>query len=161
MWSSVLTVWQAVNVAPASGLLQATLVLQIASQVIDGIQKGVAERGFTDVRPAHGFAFVRIAAGDATTVEVAEHLGVTKQAASQLVEQLVERGYVERLPDPSDRRARQLRLTEHGWSCTRAAEQAANDVAERWRDRLGADDLDAWARSLRALAEPGRLRPTW
>ncbi len=36
----------------------------MASQVIDGIQKGVAERGSTDVRPAHGFAFVRIAAGE-------------------------------------------------------------------------------------------------
>ena len=43
---------------------------------------------------------MRICVGDETVVEVAEHLGVTKQAASQLVEQLVQRGYVIREADP-------------------------------------------------------------
>lgn len=49
-------------------------VLRLARQLIDGIQEGLARRGFTDVRPAHGFAFVRISAGDARTADVAEHL---------------------------------------------------------------------------------------
>ena len=70
------------------GLGVAMLVLRLATQVVEGIQDGLAERGFVDVRPAHGFAFVRISTGDATVLDVAEHLGVTKQAASQLVEQL-------------------------------------------------------------------------
>ncbi len=109
------------------------LVLRAAAQIVDGIQHGLAERGFADVRPAHGFVFVRISAGDATVVEVAHHLGVSKQAASQLVEQLVQRGYVSRQADPSDGRSRLLRLTELGW--VRAA--------------------------LQAVVVPGRLRPAW
>ncbi|MGH3870250.1 MAG: hypothetical protein ACRDSR_01830 [Pseudonocardiaceae bacterium] len=37
------------------GLAIAMLVLRAATQVVDGIQRGLAARGFTDVRPAHGF----------------------------------------------------------------------------------------------------------
>src|SRR6476469_8371692 len=89
----------------------AMTVLNAATLVVDGIQEGMARRGFADVRPAHGFAFVRISQGDATVLDVAEHLGVTKQAASQLVEQLVSRRYVKRVADPGDARRRLLVLT--------------------------------------------------
>ncbi len=94
------------EVGDEDGLVVAMLVLRAATQVVDGIQRGLAERGFTDVRPVHGFAFVRISAGDATVVDVADHLGVTKQAASQAVEQLVQRGYITGNADPSDGRSR-------------------------------------------------------
>lgn len=137
------------------------LVLRVATQVIDGIQRGLAERGFDDVRPAHGFAFVRISSADATVADVAVHLGVTKQAASQLVEQLVQRGYVTREPDPSDRRARLLALTARGWECTRAAERAAADTTAAWERQLGAQDMAALHAALQALVVPGRLRPAW
>jgi DNA-binding MarR family transcriptional regulator len=137
------------------------LVLRVATQLIEGIHDGVTARGFTDVRPAHGFAFARISAGGATTVEIAEHLGVTKQAASQLVEQLVQRGYVRREPDPADGRARRLQLTERGWACTRAAEQAAADLITTWQERAGAQTLANLHQGLRAVAEPGPLRPAW
>ena len=86
-------------------------LLRLASQLVDGVQEGLARRGFTDVRPAHGFAFVRISAGDPRTADVAEHLGVTKQAAAQLVGQLITLGYVTRQPDSSDARAQLLLLT--------------------------------------------------
>ena len=122
-----------------SGVAVAMLVLGAATQVIDGIQHGLAERGFADVRPAHGFAFVRISAGDASMIDVADYLGVTKQAASQLVEQLVQRGYVIREADPGDARSRILKLTERGWACTRAAEQAA--AAGQYRECLDRDPV--------------------
>jgi DNA-binding MarR family transcriptional regulator len=144
-----------------SGVAVAMLVLGAAAQVVDGIQRGLAERGFPDVRPAHGFAFVRISAGDAAMVDVASYLGVTKQAASQLVEQLVERGYVTREDDPADARSRLLRLTDRGWACTRAAEQAAADIIETWRQQLGDAAIEALHSTLEAVVPPGRLRPAW
>lgn len=139
----------------------AMLVLRAASQLIAGIQEGVAQRGYHDVRPAHGFAFIRIAAGDATVVDIAGHLGITKQAASQLVEQLVARGYVARERDPADGRARRLLLTEQGRACTRAAEAAGADAVARWRGPLGAHRLAGLAASLEAVAAHGPLRPAW
>ncbi len=147
--------------ADDSGVAVAMLVLGAAAQVVDGIQRGLAERGFSDVRPAHGFAFVRISAGDAAMVDVASYLGVTKQAASQLVEQLVQRGYVTREADPADARSRLLRLTDRGWACTRAAEQAAADTIEMWRQQLGDAAIEALRSALGAVVPPGRLRPAW
>ena len=90
----------------------AVAVLRLANQLVEGVQDGLVQRGFDDVRPAHGFAFVRIGAGDATTADVAGHLGITKQAAGQLVTYLVARGYVLRRPDPGDARASLLSVTE-------------------------------------------------
>jgi DNA-binding MarR family transcriptional regulator len=139
----------------------AMLVLRAAAQVADGIQHGLAERGFADVRPAHGFAFVRISAGGASMTDIAAYLGVTKQAASQLVEQLVQRGYVTRETDPGDARSRKLRLTDHGRACTRAAEQAAADTTEAWRRQLGTTALEALHCALQAVVPPGPLRPAW
>jgi DNA-binding MarR family transcriptional regulator len=139
----------------------AMLILRAATHIIDGIQRGLMERGFRDVRPAHGFAFVRISAGDATVAEVAAHLGVTKQAASQLVEQLVQRGYVTREPDPTDRRSRRLALTPRGWECTRAAQSAAAETTATWEQQLGPEGVAALHTALHAVVVPGTLRPAW
>ena len=139
----------------------AVTVLRLADQLIDGVQEGLARRGFDDVRPAHGFAFVRISAGDARTVDVAEHLGITKQAAAQLVGYLVAHGYVTRQPDSSDARAQLLTLTERGWACTAAAEAAAAETVDRWRSESGASDFGRFQDVLRAITRPGRLRPSW
>ena len=70
--------------------------------------------GFGDVRPAHGFAFAWISEGDATTAHVAEHLGITKQAAGQLVEYLVDHGCCMRRPDKRDGRARSCSYSLNG-----------------------------------------------
>jgi len=139
----------------------AVAVLRLASQLVDGVQEGLARRGFDDVRPAHGFAFVRISAGDATTADVAQHLGITKQAAAQLVAYLVERRYVERRPDPRDARARLLVLTQRGRACTAAAQAAATEAVDTWRDHLGSSDFGHLQDALAAITEPGRLRPAW
>lgn len=136
-------------------------VLRLATQLVDGIQQGVRARGFDDVRPAHGFAFARIAAGRATTSDVAEHLGVTKQAASQLVEHLVSGGYLRREPDPLDARARLLVLTARGRRCTRAADEAAAEVVGRWRTALDPGQLAVLEAALTTIAAPGPLRPAW
>jgi len=135
-------------------------MLRLANQLVDGVQEGLARRGFDDVRPAHGFAFVRISAGDATTADVAEHLGVTKQAAAQLVGYLVDRGYVLRRPDPDDARARLLALTERGRECTEAAEVAAAETVKRWRSQVG-PDFGRLQAIFETITTPGRLRPSW
>lgn len=139
----------------------ATAVLRLATRLVDGIQAGMVERGFTDVRPAHGFAFSYLSAGPATTSQLAEHLGVTKQAGSELVQHLVARGYLLRQVDAGDRRARQLVLTERGHACTRAAEVAAAASVDHWREEVPAAQFEDLQRAIVILAGQGRLRPTW
>jgi DNA-binding MarR family transcriptional regulator len=139
----------------------ATAVLRLASQLVDGIQQGLAERGFTDVRPAHGFAFARLSESPATTAQLAAHLGITKQATGELVDYLVERGYLTRTLDPRDGRARLLVLTEQGIACTRAAQQAATFTVDAWSEQLTPPQQADFHTALAAITSPGRLRPAW
>ncbi len=139
----------------AFGLLAASRAL------VDGVAAGVSARGFTDLRPAHGFAFTRLSAGGATITQLAEHLGVTRQAAAQLVDELVAKGYVERRPHPHDARARLIVLTSQGWACTRAAEAAIADTLRSWEAILGSQRLLALRDDLLRVAPHGPLRPTW
>ncbi|WP_338694920.1 MarR family winged helix-turn-helix transcriptional regulator [Streptomyces sp. Q6] len=136
-------------------------LLAAAGELTQRIHEGVLARGFEGVRPAHGFAFSRISFGGATATDLAAHLGVTKQAASQLVDELVRKGYVERQPHPSDARARLVVLTERGWACTRAAEEAAADAVRPWVERIGEREARELGERLLALAPNGPLRPTW
>jgi DNA-binding MarR family transcriptional regulator len=139
----------------------ATAVLRLATELVDGIQAGVAECGFDDVRPVHGFAFTRLSTAPATTAQLAKHLGITKQATSELVQYLVGRGYLTRVPDPTDRRARLLVLTDRAHDCTRAAQQAAERTVERWERRITRSQAAALRDALTASAGPGPLRPAW
>jgi len=138
----------------------AAATLRLAGQLVDGIQEGLSARGFTDIRPAHGYVFAALST-DMTTAGLAVALGITKQGAAQLVDTLVERGYLRRQPDPSDRRAQLLVLTERGHACTQAAEQAASDVVNGWHDQVSKADFARFTHALHAIAKPGRLRPTW
>jgi DNA-binding MarR family transcriptional regulator len=136
-------------------------LLAASRALVDGVDAGVRARGFDDVRPAHGFAFARLSAGGATITELAEHLDVTRQAAAQLVDELIAKDYVERRAHPRDARARLIVLTSKGWACTRAAEAAIADTLRRWEAVLGPDRLLALRDDLLRVAPDGPLRPTW
>ncbi|MFF6993932.1 MarR family winged helix-turn-helix transcriptional regulator [Streptomyces sp. NPDC008313] len=136
-------------------------LLAAAGELTQRIHDGVVARGFEGIRPAHGFAFTRLAPDGATATELAAHLGVTKQAASQLVDDLVRRGYAERCPHPDDARARLVVMTELGWACTRAAEEAAADAVRPWVELLGEREALALRERLLAIAPGGPVRPTW
>ncbi|MFE9775475.1 MarR family winged helix-turn-helix transcriptional regulator [Streptomyces sp. NPDC005931] len=136
-------------------------LLAVAGELTQRIQEGVVARGFEGVRPAHGFAFARLAPDGATVTDLASHLGVTKQAASQLVDEMVRKGYVERRPHPGDARARLVVLTASGWACTRAAEEAAAEAVRGWGEVLGERDLRSLCERLLRIAPGGPVRPGW
>ena len=136
-------------------------LLAASRALVDGVSAGVRARGFDDVRPAHGFAFSRLSAGGATITQLAEHLDVTRQAAAQLVDELVAKGYVQRLSHPEDARARLIVLTEKGWACTRAAETAIAETLRPWERELGRQRTLALRDDLLRVAPRGPLRPAW
>ncbi|MFJ1607659.1 MarR family winged helix-turn-helix transcriptional regulator [Streptomyces sp. NPDC088253] len=135
-------------------------LLAAAGDLTRRINDGVEARGF-EGRPAYGFAFTRLAPDGATVTDLATHLGMTKQAASQLVDELVRKGYAERRPYPGDARARLVVLTERGWACTRAAEEAAADAVRAWAELLGEGEVRVLRDHLARIAPYGPIRPTW
>ncbi|GAB2749637.1 MarR family winged helix-turn-helix transcriptional regulator [Streptomyces bullii] len=136
-------------------------LLAVAGELTQRIHDGVTARGFEGLRPAHGFAFARLAPHGATVTDLAAHLGVTKQAASQLVDELVRKGYAERRPHPQDARARLVVLTERGRACTRAAEEAAAEAVAAWTGVLGEGDVRMLRERLLRIAPRGPVRPSW
>ncbi|MFF5407412.1 MarR family winged helix-turn-helix transcriptional regulator [Streptomyces misionensis] len=136
-------------------------LLAVAGELTQRIHEGVVARGFADLRPAHGFAFARLAPDGATVSDLAAHLGVTKQAASQLVDEIVRKGYAERRPHPGDARARLIVLTGRGRECTRAAEAAAADAVGAWGGLLGEGEMRALREGLARIAPRGPVRPVW
>ncbi|MFE2963499.1 MarR family winged helix-turn-helix transcriptional regulator [Streptomyces sp. NPDC059340] len=136
------------------------VLLAAAGDLTRRINDGVEARGF-EGRPAYGFAFTRLAPDGATVTDLATHLGMTKQAASQLVDELVRKGYAERRPYPGDARARLVVLTERGWACTRAAEEAAADAVRAWVEVLGEGEVGVLRDRLARIAPYGPIRPAW
>lgn len=134
---------------------------------VDELHKELAAQGFDDVRPSHGFVFMRLAPGGATGIELAEYMGITKQAASLIVDELEKRGYVRRQPHPSDRRGKLIVLTERGWGCIEATERIFTAIERRWSALLGPDRMETLRVDLRRLVAsapdgaPVRLRPVW
>jgi len=144
----------------SEALALTAVLLAAAGELTQRINDGVLARGF-EARPAYGFAFTRLAPDGATVTELGAHLGVTKQAASQLVEELVRKGYVERRPHPEDARARLIVLTERGWECTRAAEEAAAEAVRAWVAVLGEGQVRVLRDQLSHIAPHGPIRPAW
>ncbi|GHH13806.1 MarR family transcriptional regulator [Streptomyces rubradiris] len=149
------------SVQNSDALALSAAVLAVAGDLAQRIHEGVVARGFPGLRPAHGFAFARLAPAGATVTDLAAHLGVTKQAASQLVDEVERKGYVERRPHPGDARARLVVLTERGWACTRAAEEAAGEVVGKWAEALGEGEVGVLLDRLVRIAPRGPVRPAW
>ena len=79
------------------------------------LHRRFAERGHPEVRPPHGNVFQFLDdAGESRVSVLAERAQITKQSMAELVAHLERHGYVERVPDPSDRRAKLVRATERG-----------------------------------------------
>ena len=112
----------------------------------------LAQEGFPGLSASAGFAFARLAGSGATSGELATYLGISKQAAGQLVDQLEARGLARRTPGPNGR-TKTVVLTERGYECTRAATRIGIEIEDRWTALLGADHLDALVTDLRTIAE--------
>ena len=114
-------------------------LLGIATRIgIEQLHRGFEEAGFRGIRPAHGcvFRFIDIDEGSRLT-ELAKRSQLTKQAVGEAADQLENLGYVERVPDPHDRRAKIIRLTDRGRQAHAAGLQIFADIERHWSARYG------------------------
>lgn len=148
----------------------AILLTGVARVVADRLGAAVREAGVPDMRTPYGFVIRALASGDRTLTEIADLLAVSKQSAIKVIDEMERRGFLERHPLPTDRRAKVLRLTPKGQQ-VRSTALAASHAMERDLARLiGADDVAATRRALIALldheggldaARSGSSRATW
>jgi len=135
---------------PLIGLLL-RLVYQQYAQAIDA---ALREAGFDDVRPAAANVFPFVPPEGITVSELAGLARVRKQTMTQAVEQLEQTGYVERRPNPRDRRSRLVCLTDRGRSVPPVTHAAAERVEQQWSELTSKKELAAFrAGLLRLLTE--------
>jgi DNA-binding MarR family transcriptional regulator len=141
----------------------AILVVGAAHAVAIRLRRELNAAGFP-VRQAHGFVLRALHERPLSLTALAELLGVTKQAAGQVVDEMVELGFVDRRPDPHDRRAKLLALTRRG----RAARARALEVSAALEREI--PEPDAVRAALLAIIESEgfgedaahrRARPVW
>jgi DNA-binding MarR family transcriptional regulator len=82
---------------------------------------------------------------------LATTVGITKQSVGAIVDDLERLGYVERVDDPEDRRAKRIRLTRRGRVAGKLARDAIRRVEADWARRVGATRLEAVRTTLAAL----------
>ena len=111
----------------------------------------LAERGHGVVRPAHGAVFQYLDDTGTTVSLLAERAQMTKQAMAELVRHLETHGYVVRVADPADRRAKLVLPTDRGRDVFATAQGMVPEVEDRIRSLLGDDRALALRNDLEAI----------
>ena len=110
-------------------------------RVMEYVQARLEQMGFDDVRPAHMAIFQNLGPDGARIGELAELAKLTNQSVGYLVDYLEQHGYVERRPDPRNRRATLVCFTERGWDEADACARILDHLNDELTRRLGADKL--------------------
>ncbi len=106
------------------------------------------------VSPSHGRALaVLLHHGPMRPGALAERLRIAPRSATEVVDDLEQRGLAERAPDPDDRRATLVNLTAAGLAAGDAIRSARQAATERFFAGLGADDRAELTRILRRLRD--------
>jgi DNA-binding MarR family transcriptional regulator len=113
----------------------------------------LAEAGFDDMTVAQARVFQRIGPSGTRLTDLAEAAQVTKQTAGFLVDQLAGMGYVTRVVDPSDGRARLVTFAPRGRAAVRVAARTAARVETEWMHHLGQRRSAQLRDALEALRE--------
>jgi DNA-binding MarR family transcriptional regulator len=130
------------------------IILVAANRCLnDRLVGAVRETGARDMRPAFGFVIRAVDAEEPTVGRLAELLGVTRQAASKLADEMVGRGYLLRAPDPADRRRTRLRLSAKGRRVRQRAAAESAAIEAELRDAVGDRAVDGMRRALLAFVK--------
>jgi DNA-binding MarR family transcriptional regulator len=133
--------------SPSLGLLL-RLVHQHWTQAVEA---ALDEAGFGDIRPPHANVFTFTPPEGIQVSELTKLAHVRKQTMTQAVEELEQLGYLERRPDPGDRRARLVFLTERGKGVRPVAMAAGRNVDERWAELTSRQEIDGLRQALQGL----------
>jgi DNA-binding MarR family transcriptional regulator len=107
--------------------------------IMDYVQARLEHVGFDDVRPAHMAVFQNLGPEGARIGELAERAKLTNQSVGYLVDYLEAHGYVERRPDPRNRRATLVFFTERGWDEADTCSKILTELEEELDRRMGSE----------------------
>ena len=135
-----------------------TLLAQIKTIAVKEMFSRMSDAGFDDVREGHGcvFGFIDLEHGSRLT-DLSDSSGLTKQAVGEAVAELERKGYVERVPDPEDGRAKIIKLTERGREACLTGRRLFAEIEAEWAERYGEERVAGLRECAEEIAEAYRL----
>jgi DNA-binding MarR family transcriptional regulator len=128
------------------------LLLRLAHQQWTvAVDTKLAEEGFDDIRPHHANIFTFVPPEGIQVSQLTELAHVRKQSMTQTVEELEKLGYVERRPDPGDKRGKLVVLTARGRKVSPIARAAGKLVDQHWAEMTSAEEIEALRKALRSV----------
>ena len=123
---------------------------------MDELHRQLHEQGYGEIRPGHGCVFRFIDDEGTRLTELAERSGYTKQAVGEVVADLEALGYVTRVPDPADGRAKTIVLTQRGREALAAGRQIFANIEQRWIEEFGEERIAQLRETVELLIESER-----
>lgn len=140
--------------------LPTSLLMFIAARAAaDRIFRAVHDAGFDDVTIAQSRLMMGIDPGGTRLSVLAARAQIAKQTATALVDKLEQAGYVERVPDPTDGRARLVRMTPRAEAALPIARAEEDRIEAEWQAHLGTQRMEQLRQaltSLRVITDPYR-----
>jgi DNA-binding MarR family transcriptional regulator len=132
----------------------------LASQLLFSLQRELFARlageGYDDLSPRHGAVLAYLDEDGVRATELATLSGRHKQVVGRLVDELEELGYVERRPDPADRRAKLVVPTKRGLEQMQRGDEIVADIEARHAKATGARDYAEFRDVLRTVVARSR-----
>ncbi|MFD9815580.1 MarR family winged helix-turn-helix transcriptional regulator [Streptomyces sp. NPDC059080] len=129
----------------------------LAAQVLFSVQRelfaALAEQGFDDIQPRAGAVLAYLRSDGIRASELARASGRHKQVIGSLIDDLERLGYVERKPDPADRRAKLIYPTERGLLQMATAAAIMRTIEERHAEALGRQEYITFKSALHCVAD--------
>jgi DNA-binding MarR family transcriptional regulator len=134
----------------------------LAGQLLFAVQRELfgklTELRFDDLQPRHGAVLAYLEPEGVRATELARRSGQHKQVIGTIIDELEALGYVERQPDPADRRAKLICPTERGRAELAAADKILAAMQERHARRLGREEYAAFKTAFQDIVEHQRNR---
>jgi DNA-binding MarR family transcriptional regulator len=111
------------------------------------------QAGLAGIRPSHLHVFANMVGGGRRLTELADAASMSLSSMQELVDDLERRGIVERRPDPSDRRAKLIVLTDKGLAALAPAGSIIEGLERDYADRIGDERFEAMCLALNALID--------
>jgi len=135
---------------PDLGVLATRLLFSLQDELFARL----AEAGHTELRPRHGAILAYLDEDGVRATELARLCGRHKQIVGRLVDELEQLGYVERRPDPADRRAKLIVPTARGLEQMRLGDEIVADIERRHADASGRRTYAEFRNVLRTMVVP-------
>jgi len=137
---------------PDLGVLASQLLFSLQSELFDRL----AAAGYNDLHPRHGAVLAYLDEDGIRATELARLSGRHKQIVGRIVDELEAIGYVERRPDPQDRRAKLIFPTDRGLEQIRRGDEIVADIEARHASEIGGRNYAEFRDVLRGLVARGR-----